>query len=151
MAEKQRKNGYNKDNKTLSLVGMLLPQTLLIKRLNKIPLPKAKNPQVSHSDCAIAYLGLLCQGKSDFDHIEAFREDEFFQFSLGIGKVPSSPTLRQRLDMAGSLWNSVILEESARMHKIANAEITPSIRELVPLDIDVSPFDNSHTKKEGVS
>lgn len=99
----------------------------------------------------LPHLGLLCQCKSDFDHIEAFREDDFFQLSLGIDQVPSSATLRQRLDMAGSLWNSIILEESARMLKSAGAEITPSIRELVPLDIDVSPFDNSNTKKEGVS
>jgi hypothetical protein len=29
--------------------------------------------------------------------------------------------------------------------------LTPCIRDLIPLDIDVSPFDNSNTKKEGVS
>ena len=135
----------------LSLVGMILPRTNLIKRLNKMPLPHVKNPQVSNSDCVISYLGLLCQGKSDFDHIEAFRDDQFFQISLGLDRVPSSPTLRQRLDMAGDLWNPIIMEESARILKIAGAEITPCIRDLVPLDIDVSPFDNSHTKKEGVS
>jgi hypothetical protein len=135
----------------LSLVGMLLPGTNLSKRLNKIPVPHMKNPQISNSECVISYLGLLCQGKNDFDHIEAYRDDQFFQISLGLEKVPSSPTLRQRFDLAGNLWNQIIMEESARMLKIAGAAITPSIRDLIPLDIDVSPFDNSHTKKEGVS
>ena len=37
-----------------------------------------------------AYIGLLAQGKSDFDHIEAYRADPFFGFSLGIAPVPSS-------------------------------------------------------------
>lgn len=47
-----------------------------------------------------AYLGLLCQGKSDFDQIEAFRQDHFFGMTLGLREVPFSPTLRQRLDLA---------------------------------------------------
>ena len=114
-------------------------------------LPGIINPQISNSDCAVAYIGLLCQGKNDFDHIENFREDSFFQCSLGLEQVPSSPTLRQRFDKVKNYWNGIVMEESARMLKHANAAITPCHGKLVPLDIDVSPFDNSGTKKEGVS
>ena len=53
---------------------------------------------IPNSDVLIAYLGLLCQGKSDFDAIERFREDRFFGEALGLRAIPSSPTLRQRLD-----------------------------------------------------
>ena len=53
---------------------------------------------VSTSDVLRSYLGLLVQGKSDFDAIENFRGDAFFKQSLGIEQLPSSPTLRQRLD-----------------------------------------------------
>ena len=135
----------------LAMVGNILPHTRLVQRLNKMALPGIIKPQISNSDCAIAYIGLLCQGKNDFDHIEAFREDSFFQCSLGLKQVPSSPTLRQRFDKVGNHWNGIIMEESARMLKYANAAITPCHGNLVPLDIDVSPFDNSNTKKEGVS
>jgi hypothetical protein len=45
-----------------------------------------------------SYVGLLCPGKSDFDAIESRRNNAFFQGSLGIAKVPSSPSLRQRFD-----------------------------------------------------
>jgi len=90
-------------------------------------------------------------GSCVFDHIETFREDSFFQCSLGLKQVPSSPTLRQRFDKVGNHWNGIVMEESARMLKHANAAITPCHGNLAPLDIDVSPFDNSGTEKEGVS
>ena len=53
---------------------------------------------VASSDIVRSYLGLLVQGKSDFDAIENLRGDKFFKQALGIGPLPSSPTLRQRMD-----------------------------------------------------
>ncbi|MFN3630722.1 MAG: IS1380 family transposase, partial [Casimicrobiaceae bacterium] len=38
---------------------------------------------VSSSDIVRSYLGLLVQGKSDFDAIEGFRGDAFFKQALG--------------------------------------------------------------------
>lgn len=108
-------------------------------------------PDIKNGDVAISYIGLFCQGKNDFDSIEPFRQDKFFKSALGIRKVPSSPTLRQRFDMVGSTWNNIILEESALLLKKAGVKITPCYKDYVALDIDVSPFDNSKTKKEGVS
>jgi len=48
---------------------------------------------VANSDIVRSYVGLLVQGKSDFDAIENFRGDTFFKRALGIGLLPSSPTL----------------------------------------------------------
>ena len=42
---------------------------------------------VATSDIVRSYLGLLVQGKSDFDAIENLRGDKFFKRSLGIGLV----------------------------------------------------------------
>lgn len=53
---------------------------------------------VSNSDIVRSYLGLLVQGKSDFDAVEGFRGDAFFKHALGVTLLPSSPTLRQWLD-----------------------------------------------------
>ena len=53
---------------------------------------------VANSDVLRSYLGLLVQGESDFDAIENHRGDAFFKQALGIGLLPSSPTLRQRMD-----------------------------------------------------
>lgn len=57
---------------------------------------------VSRTDIVRSYLGLLVQGKSDFDAIEGYRGDTFFKQSLGISLLPSSPTLRQRMDARAS-------------------------------------------------
>src|SRR4030066_566124 len=71
--------------------------------------------------------------------------------SLGLDSVPSSPTLRQRLDSARGAFNDIILKESCRVVGRHAPAITPCHGNLVAVDIDVSPFDNSGTKKEGVS
>ena len=53
---------------------------------------------VASSDIVRSYLGLLVLGTSDFDAIENFRSDALFKQALGIGLLPSSATLRQRMD-----------------------------------------------------
>ena len=142
----------------LGVVGMLLAGVPLGERLNASVVPGAENPEISHRDVIAAYVGLLAQGKNDFDHIEAFRNDPFFQISLGLEHVPSSPTLRQRFDQAAAAeeqchWNAALVESSdelLRLH-IHCEPIRVGAQEYVPLDVDVSPFDNSKTKKQGVS
>lgn len=137
----------------LALVGLLLSKTNLRKELNEIKLPDNPTPHISNADIVLSYIGLLCQGKSDFDHIEPLRDDFFFGQAMMLKTgVPSSPTLRQRLDMGGPVdWNKVVMKAALELLKNHKAVVTPCLRELVALDIDVSPFDNSNTKKEGVS
>ena len=139
----------------LYAVGELLRKTKLRSRLNAIRLAGRPEPEISHGDVAVSYIGLLCQGKNDFDHIEAHREDDFFRRAMGVRVVPSSPTLRQQLDEAAGQagWEAILREESAHLlaRKARPTAVTVGGRDLVPLDIDVSPWDNSGTKKEGVS
>lgn len=142
----------------LGVVGMLLAGLPLGDRLNASTVPGAENPEISHRDVLASYIGLLGQGKNDFDHIEACRDDPFFQISLGLVHVPSSPTLRQRLDQAAaaeaqSHWNAIIVESVDELLKrhIRCEPIQVAGQAYVPLDVDVSPFDNSKTKKQGVS
>lgn len=140
----------------LSTVGALMAHTDLNRRLNQTKFKDMKFPIHSHGDVMRSYLGLLCQGKSDFDHMEPFRNDDVFKICMQLRNVPSSPTLRQRLDRAANSanWNQILLEESAALLRKINAPITcvqAGSECYAPLDIDVSPFDNSGTKKEGVS
>ncbi len=140
----------------LAIVGNLLSLTNLASRLNAYRLPDiSRNPVCSNGDVAKSYIGLLCQGKSDYDNIETFREDAFFALALDIQRVPSSPTLRQRLDQAAltEKWKAILHEESLNLIRNTNAEISPVYakdKPYIPVDLDVSPFDNSKTKKEGV-
>ena len=136
----------------LSIVGLLLNRTRLAKRLNESKLEDNQDPKISNSDVVLAYIGLLCQGKNDFDHIREMNADpDFYCKALSIQNIPSSETLRQRLDMALDQWLPEILESNVELLQTTNAEFSPCLEDYAPLDIDVSPFDNSKTKKEGVS
>jgi hypothetical protein len=135
----------------LALVGAILDRSSIRERLNAVALSEHPFPEISHSEVATAMIGLICMGKPDFDAIEPFRDDPFFTQSLNLDSVPSSPTLRQRLDSAEGAFNDIILEESAGVVGRLAPALTPCHGNLVAVDIDVSPFDNSKTKKEGVS
>lgn len=105
---------------------------------------------VSNSDVLRSYLGLLVQGKSDFDAIENFRGDTFFKQALGLRLLPSSPTLRQRLDArAGDLIDYVDpLIETLLMSARPDWGVLPC--GWLPLDADTFAMDNSGTAKECV-
>ena len=148
----------------LVLAGALLQATELKGRLDRVRLDGAGKPEISHGDNVLSMIGLLCMGKSDFEAINAFESesDEFFRLALGLDRVPSEPTLRQRLDLlaardaaAGMVPESkvrtILLEESAQMVRGHAPKLTACYKDWIPLDVDVSPFDNSHTRKEGVS
>lgn len=105
---------------------------------------------VTHSDIVRSYLGLLVQGKSDFDAIENFRGDTFFKQALGITLLPSSPTLRQRMDAkAGELFEFVApMIEALLSSQQADYGVLPC--GWLPLDVDTFAMDNGGTAKEGV-
>ena len=105
---------------------------------------------VSNSDVLRSYLGLLVQGKSDFDAVENYRGDKFFKEALGIGLLPSSPTLRQRLDaQAGAMFEHV----PGMIERLLGSQ-RPDYGVLacgwLPLDVDTFAMDNGGTAKEGV-
>ena len=145
----------------LGLVGMVLAKTAVRQKLDVLDsFAIMKKRGVSSADCVSAMVGLMSIGKPDFDAVEEFRGEHFFKMSLGLGKTPSSPTLRQRLGKLAGKTGSLLAEESAKLLRTAGARIGPchTLRtvdgreeELLALDVDVSPFDNSQTKKEGVS
>lgn len=137
----------------LALIGALMARTELGARLDGVKLSGCADPKITHGDIAKSMLGLLCLGKPDYSAIDQFRGDTFFTGSLGIGQCPSSPTLRQRLDEVKGAFDQIIKEESARLIRATApgiGAVSTSCGELAPLDIDVSPFNNSGTHKEGV-
>jgi hypothetical protein len=101
-------------------------------------------------DIVRSYMGLLVQGKSDFDAIENFRGDKFYKQALGIELLPSSPTLRQRMDaMAAELFEYV-----PQLNEALLAGAKPDVGVLpcgwLALDIDTFAMDNGGTSKDGV-
>lgn len=141
-------------NSGLALIGALLAKTNLRDQLNTTILDGCKEPKISHSDMVYSMIGLLCLGKPDYAAIEPFRTDPFFSQSLGISYCPSSSSLRERIDAVEGAFDDILKRESASMVNREAPQISPIITScgsFIPLDADVSPFDNSRTKKEGVS
>ena len=138
----------------LELVGVLIDRTCLQSRLSSAILSSCEDPDIDNSDIISSMIGLLSLGKPHYDMIEVFREDPFFIQSLRLKTCPSSSTLRQRLDLVENSFDHIIKEENALLIKSTAPILTPISTidgEFIPLDIDVSPFDNSNTKKEKVS
>ena len=146
----QSKRDFYTSHSGLALVGMCLNKlcSLPAKAIDAFP---RKVGGIGLDDILRSYVGLLTMGKSDFEAITDSRDDDYFSQSLGIARVPSAETLRQRLDETAPALRSVADACSVGFLKKARVAITPLDTGHVPLDCDVFPMDNSKTKKEGVS
>lgn len=144
------KDEFYTSHSGLAVAGLGLHRyTSLCKRLGK--LPRLIQGAISHADVVCSYVGLLCLGKSDFAAIENFRQDKFFKESLGVKRVPSEPTLRQRLEQQAEAFKHIVNSCVTEFLQNSGALFSPLSTGHVPLDIDVFTQDNSGTKKEGVS
>ena len=96
---------------------------------------------------------LMANGFSNFENIDHLKHDLIIKKILGSQSIPSKETFRQRLDKLSKNtfvfdllvnFNLNILKKHSDPKCIKNTD-------LVPLDFDVSVFDNTGSKKEGVS
>lgn len=138
----------------LAIVGAILGESALEDFCSRIGVGnKRSQAHIDIADILRAYIGLLCQGKTDFECAREMLEDpEFYKMALGIKtELPSAETLRQRMDGVGSSLREAILSSNIMMFKSYGIQPSALGNGYVPVDIDVTPFDNSKTKKGGVS
>jgi len=134
----------------LGLIGMALERYTALAT-DATAVAPLRSDGIGHRDMLSSYVAMLCLGKSDFEAINGFREDEFFHEALGLKQVPSEGALRQRMDAHADAFRSVAERAAVAFVRNVGAPVTPLDNGLVPLDCDVTPFDNSRTHKEGVS
>lgn len=134
----------------LALIGSLLKQSNYKFELDSLPMPANRGATLTNSDIAVSMIGLLSQARCDFEHIELFRKDRFFPLALNLSRTPSAAILRQRLDIASEKWDAAACRASVKLLK-KHAVQTPCYKNYIPVDVDVSPMDNSGTSKEGAS
>ena len=134
----------------VALVGMAVNRfTKLVPGLTKAaPLQKGGIP---HADVIRSYLGVLSLGKTDYQAVMQHQVDAYFKKSLGLARVPSEPTLRQRFDEHAEAFIAPVSWASVEFLQNAKVLFSPLKTGHVPLDIDVFTMDNSDTKKEGVA
>lgn len=138
----------------LSLVGQMLGKSSFIKKCNNMKIDGRRSQcQIKNGDILLSYIGLLCQGKTDYEDIREMSDDpDYYKLALGITRaIPSAETLRQRMDDIGSSLREEILNANTDMFRTYGIQPTELSYGLVPVDLDVTPMDNSKTSKEGVS
>ena len=138
----------------LTIVGNMLSRSEFVQYFNlRRDIPKRSEHQIPNGDIVLTFIGLLTQGKPQFDSVKEMQNDpEYYRMALGLKRgLPSSATLRQRMDVIGRSARKAILNANVNMftaHGIAPGALAVGI---VPLDIDVTPMDNSDSHKEGVN
>lgn len=137
----------------LCMVGQIFGKSQLAKKAARMKTDKRSQPQIKNGDILLTEIGMLTLGKTNFDYVNEFHSDpEYYKLALGIAyELPSESTLRMRLDTIGQTMNKEIMEGNISMFKACKVEPTALSCGYVPVDLDVTPFDNSKSHKEGVS
>lgn len=115
----------------IALIGALLIKVNYHHSIDQLSMPKDRGHNLLNSDIALSMIGLLCQGKSDYDAIEPYRQDKYFPLALSIKKVPSSSRLRQRLDEVDSHWDEVATTSSMKLLREHSIQ-TPCYQHYIP-------------------
>lgn len=125
--------------------------------LSQAHLPKdfqcRRDGAISDRDVLSTMIGMLSDGRSDFTNVNLYREDSVFIQSFGIVNLPSEPTLRQRLDELPQARSHLALRRlnESLLRGRSFGTVKAGDLDLVPVDIDVSPLDNSGSNKQCVS
>ena len=138
----------------LAVVGAILGKSDFIKKLNRMDVTANRSQhQIKNGDIILTYPGMLCMGKPCFEAVHEMDDDkEFYKAALGITRsIPSEETLRQRMDDIGDSLRHTILEQNVEVLLANKIQPTALANGLIPVDIDVTPMDNSKSNKEGVS
>lgn len=138
-------------NSGLIMVGSLVNKQSFKSIVNRLSIDDSQK-DISNLDILKSYIGLLSLGKNTYESIDEYKNDLFFRESLQIKQLPSKESLRQRLESLSTnevenvvkIFNTELIEKFGELH-------TAKDTDLVPVDFDVSPFDNSNSNKHGVS
>lgn len=130
---------------------------LLLGNLPKATLPSNFQPRrsdaIADRNILLSQIGLLCNGRNDFNDIDLYRGDEVFMNAFGLKAVASEPVFRQRFDdLPASKTHAALRKLNTRLlSKRTLGRLDADGLKLVPVDMDVSPLDNSGSSKQGVS
>ena len=140
-------------NSGLFLVNKILSRSNLISNIDRVPKSKRSQKYISNGDITKIGIGLLSLGKVDFDNINEFADDpEYLKYAMELScDLPSESTYRNRLDEMGTHFNNIIFFGNIDLLKKNRIELSALENGCVPVDIDVTPMDNSKSNKQGVS
>jgi hypothetical protein len=114
------------------------------------------NYKIKDTDILKVFCGMVAVGRVGFEHIHHVEHDDFFATALGIARMPGEASLRHRFEA---------MSQDRRVHEDLPACGIRMLKKLkypvlkveapgfcgVRVDTDSSIFDNSQSKKEGVT
>jgi len=130
---------------------------LLLERHAQQAIPVNFQPRrsdaIADRDILLTQIGLLCNGRTDFNDVDLYRNDELFMNAFDLKTVASEPVFRQRFDdLPAARTHAALRDLNIRLLSTRTfGRVDADGMLLVPVDIDVSPFDNSGSSKQGVS
>jgi hypothetical protein len=140
-------------NSGLVIAARILNDVRVFSRINRVSKIKKHSGVISDYDIIKVFIALIILGKPDYDSVEQYRNDKYFKKALKIKKVPSSPTLRQRMEtFSKEMWEELQWINAEILNQNFEGETrTINNQAYNVIDSDVTPMDNSKTKKEGVA
>jgi len=137
----------------LGLAGKLIAKFCRLSEFFKIP-AGTRSDRIPDTDILTAQIGLLVQGRTHYDDIELYRQDQGTGFgdALGLKKIPAESTLRPRLQALATVATMKKLEGSnlALLKAHAPTPLEINDRKYLPNDIDVTPMDNTGSHRENI-
>jgi hypothetical protein len=137
----------------LAFIAKFLNNSRVFSQINLISRFKKNSGVISDYDVVKTVIALITLGKTSFDDVEMYRQDRFFKKALKLKTVPSSVTIRQRLETYESDMWSVLRQINVDFifEYFRDEAVEINGKYYIVVDSDVTPMDNSNTKKEGVS
>jgi hypothetical protein len=112
-----------------------------------------RSDAISDRDILLTQIGLHCNARTDFNDVDLYNGDELFKNAYGLKRVASESVFRQRFDeLPAQRTHAAMRKLNIRLlSKRTLGRVDADGLRLVPVDMDVSPFDNSGSSKQGVS
>jgi hypothetical protein len=121
---------------------------------NRIGLNIQATDEIKHPEVLSAMLGLLVQGRTSYEEIDIYRNSNLFRTALNLNYVPAKETLRLYLKNISKSNTIKPILDDINLKMLNKCSFTPVVApksNYIPVDIDVSPMDNSRTQKDNVS
>lgn len=135
-------------------VAAMLEETAVWKKISAIRGGRTQKGHNTHGEILKIAVSLMALGHREYEAIKLYHNDELFKEALGLKKIPSVETFRQRLDELGKnplvrkLMDEISGELLSRVKDFG--EVKTSSGNYIPMDIDVSVMLEENNKKEGV-
>ena len=95
------------NNTGLVLVNNIMESTNFKQKINNKNYLKVQSREITNKDIFMSYIGILAQGRTEFERADEYRKNQYFKQALDIEKSPSCSILRQRFNAIGEIESNL--------------------------------------------